>query len=76
MSVQGFVITQADMLSHTKPVYYMREKGGKKKQNTFSLKFLLGWAHVVILGFICGGKIIVLLEMLSLNGLINKGQII
>lgn len=29
MSVQGFVITQADMLSHTKPVYYMREKGEK-----------------------------------------------
>lgn len=33
MSVQGFVITQADMLSHTKPVYYMREKGGKKTEH-------------------------------------------
>lgn len=75
MSVQGFAITQADMLSHTKPVYYMRREGGKK-QNTFLFKFLFGWAHVVILGFIYGDKIIVLLEMLSLNGLINKGQII
>lgn len=75
MSVQGFVITQADMLSHTKPVYYMREKG-EKNRTLSHWSSCLAWAHVVILGFICGGKIIVLLEMLSLNGLINKGQII
>lgn len=60
---------------HTLSLFIIWERG-KKKQNTFSLKFLFGWAHVVILGFICGDKIIVLLEMLSLNGLINKGQII